>query len=105
MVYKVKSTDLKIVTLNETDTLRSVLQNIAIILKTHQGTVPMYREFGLPMKFLDKPVQIARPMIITEVKEAVEEYEPRAEVISVTFEPDPNIPNKYNPVVEVEINE
>ena len=103
MSYRVKATDLRHITLNETDTVASVLQNIAIILLTRQGTVPMYREFGLPMKFVDKPMQVARSMMIIEITEAVEEYEPRATVIDITFEIDPDVPGRYIPVVEVEI--
>ena len=39
MSYKVTASDIGAVQLNETDTVRSVLQNIAIILSTRQGTV------------------------------------------------------------------
>ena len=38
MSYKVTASDIGAVQLNETDTVRSVLQNIAIILSTRQGT-------------------------------------------------------------------
>ena len=76
MSYKVTASDIGAVQLNETDTVRSVLQNIAIILSTRQGTCPLYRGFGLPQKFVDKPLPVAMPMMYSEVKEAVEEYEP-----------------------------
>ena len=73
MSYKVTASDIGAVQLNETDTVRSVLQNIAIILSTRQGTCPLYRGFGLPQKFVDKPLPVAMPMMYSEVKEAVEE--------------------------------
>ena len=82
MSYKVTAADIGAVQLNETDTVRSVLQNIAIILSTRQGTCPLYRGFGLPQKFVDKPMPVAMPMMYSEVKEAVEEYEPRADVVA-----------------------
>ena len=103
MSYKVTAADLGAVRLNETDTVRSVLQNIAIILSTRQGSCPLYRGFGLPQKFLDKPVSVAMPMMYSEVKEAVEEYEPRAEVVNVTFAVDEAAPGKLIPTVEVNI--
>lgn len=103
MSYKVSAVDLSAVRLNESETVASVLQNIAIILQTRQGTVPMYREFGLPMNFLDKPIPVAKPMLYVEVKEAIEEFEPRAEVLDVTFEEDPSAPGRLIPTVEVEI--
>lgn len=103
MSYKVSAVDLSAVRLNESETVASVLQNIAIILQTRQGTVPMYREFGLPMNFLDKPIPVAKPILYVEVKEAIEEFEPRAEVLDVTFEEDPSSPGRLIPTVEVEI--
>ena len=96
MSYKVTASDIGAVQLNETDTVRSVLQNIAIILSTRQGTCPLYRGFGLPLP-------VAMPMMYSEVKEAVEEYEPRAEVVNVTFAADRNAPGRLIPTVEVNI--
>lgn len=105
MTYKVAAVDLSTVSLNEAETVASVLQNIAIILSTRQGTVPLYREFGLPMRFLDKPAHIAKPMIVSEVKEAIEKFEPRATFVRVAFEEDASTPGRLIPTVEVEINE
>lgn len=104
MTYKVSSGDLSEITLNESDTVRSVLQNIAIILATQQGTVPLYRDFGLPMRFLDKPMQIAKPMIVAEVKEAIEDWEPRATFVGVEFTETATAPGQLGVTVEVEIN-
>lgn len=105
MSYKVSAVDLSTIRLNEPDPIASVLQNISVILRTQQGTVPMYREFGLPMKFLDKPIPVAKPMLYIEAKEAIELYEPRATVLDVFFTEDPNAPGKLIPAVEVEISE
>lgn len=71
--------------LNQNDPNLSVLQNIALILKTKRGTVPLDRDFGLEMQFIDKPIDIAETIAYTEVTEAVEEYEPRASVTDVSF--------------------
>lgn len=93
------------ITLNESDTVRSVLQNIRIILATRQMTVPLYREFGLEGKFLDKPVSAAKALILAEVKDALERWEPRAELVSIDFRIDGNTPGKLIPIVEVEITD
>lgn len=103
MSYKVSAGDLGPLSLNETDTVKSVLQNVAIILKTRQGTVPLYRGFGLPQKFVDKPIPAAKALLYAEIKEAVETYEPRAEVAGITFEEDPDAPDRLIPTVEVTI--
>lgn len=104
MSYKVSTTDLKRIVLNESETVASVLQNIAIILSTRAGSVPLYRAFGLPQKFVDRPVPVAKSMLYAEIKEAVEEYEPRAQVINVTFQEDTSAPGRLIPTVEVEIH-
>ena len=103
MSYAVSKRDLSKVKLNESDTVASTLQNVAVLLSTWQGSVPLYREFGLPTQFIDKPIPVAKPMLHAAIKEAVEAYEPRAEVMAVTFQEDPAVPGRLIPIVEVSI--
>lgn len=91
------------ITLNETNDTASILQNVAMILGTPKGSVPMYRDFGVRIEALDRPVPVAKIMLRSEVKEAVELYEPRVEVVDVTFEQDRADPSHLIPTVEVEI--
>lgn len=62
-----------------------VLQNVRTILLTRIGTVPLHRDFGVSWEHLDKPYPVARALMQATVTEAVESYEPRAQVESVTF--------------------
>lgn len=103
MSYKVNATDLTNIRFNESDTLSSVLQNIAVILSTPKGSVPQYREFGLSAVFLDKPTPMAKMMIRAEVREAIERWEPRAQFVGMTFEERITQPGTLWPAVEVEI--
>ena len=105
MSYNVSAKDLHGIRLNESDTVASVLQNISIVLSTWQGSVPLYRQFGLSRSFIDKPTPVAKPMLYAAVKEAIEEFEPRAEVINVTFREDGSAPGRLIPTVEVNIIE
>lgn len=105
MTYQVRAADLAHIRVNEQDTVSSVLQNVAVILSTKKGTVPLYRDFGLSWRSVDKPIPIAKVMLYTDVKEAIEEYEPRASVVNVTFREDSSTPGGLIPIVEVEINE
>jgi len=104
MTYTVTATDLTAIQLNEQELVNSVLQNIAVILSTRKGTIPLYRDFGLSMEFLDKPMPVAKVMMVSEVREAVERWEPRATVVGVTFSEDVTDPGRLVPTVEVEIN-
>ena len=103
MSYKVSATDLAAIRLNEQDTVSSVLQNIAVILSTSKGSVPLYRSFGLNTDFLDKPIPVAKTMMVAEVREALETWEPRATVVDVSFREDISSPGILIPIVEVEI--
>ncbi len=89
--------------LGVTDTVEAVLQNVSMILRTRQGSVPMYRRFGLPQAFLDRPAAAAAPIALNEIKEAIEEFEPRATVLSVSFQSDNT--GRLFPIVEVDIIE
>ncbi len=104
MSYTVSATDLGNVRFNEIETINSVLQNIAVILSTPKGSVPLYRDFGLDWRHLDRPINVAKVMMISEVREAVERWEPRATVQNVSFSVDPAQPGTLIPTVEVEIS-
>jgi phage baseplate assembly protein W len=56
------------------------------------------------MQFIDKPMAVAKPLLISEITDAISAYEPRAEVVNVTFEIDDNAPGKLIPIVEIEVN-
>ncbi len=103
MSYKVTAKKPPKLTLNEGDTVASALQNIALILTTFKGACPLYREFGLSRRSIDKPVEVAKAMLVIDVREAIMEFEPRAEVINITFEIDPKKPGRVIPTVEVNI--
>ena len=105
MSYMVSATDLKAIRLNEADTVNSVLQNIAVILSTPKGTVPLYRDFGLDREFLDMPIPEAEVRMIAPIREAVQEWEPRATVKDVFFTRSGDGSGRLLAHVEIEINE
>lgn len=85
MLYTVTNTDPPEYSLVENDTTRSILQNVQLIFTTRKGTVPMYREFGLPMDFLDMPATLAEGIAVVEITDAIELFEPRAKLVGVDF--------------------
>lgn len=103
--YLVSANDLTTISLGEQDTVTSVLQNIAVILSTPKGTVPCYREFGIDIaNILDRPENVAQPMLCAAIKEAIERFEPRATYRGTTFKEAPDTPGRMLPVVEVSIS-
>lgn len=105
MRYIVNTSEYVKLNLKNAEQTRSeeILQNIAVILNTPKGSVPMDKDFGLCMDFLDKPLPAAKALIVSAVTEAVREHEPRADVKEVSFTEKPN--GQLVPAVEVEINE
>lgn len=56
-----------------------VAQSIAILLSTPRGSSPLRPLFGCDAwMYLDKPLQVARPLILAGVVEAIRLWEPRA---------------------------
>ena len=102
MAYVVKAFSLKKINLAPESTVEEVLQNVAMIISTPKFSVPLDRNFGLAQRFIDKPIQTAQPVLISEVLDAIEEYESRAEIENVSFVQGGR-PGALIPVVEVNI--
>lgn len=65
--------------------LADIEQCLDIIITTRKGSVPHRPLFGCDAWLhLDKPFQLARPLIIREAVDALEMWEPRIDVLSVT---------------------
>lgn len=63
---------------------REVERNIKTILSTPKGTCPLYREFGVDISMLDNPSPAAKNMLTVAIIDAIEEWEPRAQVADIT---------------------
>ena len=83
--------------------IEEILQNVAIIIATPKGSVPLDREFGVDYSFLDTPTPKALALFRAEVVKAIEKYESRVKVLEVDFCADPGSPEKLLPKVFVEI--
>jgi hypothetical protein len=103
MSFTVSAYDQSAINLNEPDHAASVLREVAVLLSTQRGSIPLYRNFGLPMRFLDMPVNAAEPVMIAEVAEALQEFIPSVELIQVIPVYDENNPARMMPSVEVRI--
>ena len=85
MAHIVTAYENKKINLSPETVIEEVLQNVVIIISTPQFTVPLDRGFGLPQRFLDKPISVAKAILVAEVLNAIEKYEPRAEIENITF--------------------
>lgn len=104
MSIQINASNLRNIRFSEPDMVRSVIQNIALILSTRRGSVPLQRDFGLDWSALDKPLPIAKSMLIAQIREAIETWEPRATFVKASFGTDLSSPATFITAVEVEIN-
>ena len=82
--------------------LEEIFQNIRTILSTPKGSVPLDRDFGIDLSYLDSPTPVAEAKLTTEIIAAVKRYDPRVSVTAISFTGD--MDGKLKPVVEVRIN-
>ncbi len=66
--------------------VREILQNVRTILSTRRGSVPLDRDFGLTWEQVDRPTSVVMMNLRSEIIDAIEQYEPRATVVSVDFD-------------------
>lgn len=103
MTYTIKASEPIKINLAPATLIEEIIQNISMILQTVKNTAPLYRDFGISAEFVDKPISVAEPLIIADIYEAIEKYEPRAEIQNIKFEADEKT-GKLNPCLEVVIN-
>jgi len=66
----------------------AVMQNVRTILTTRKGTLPMDRDFGITLDFLDSPSLQLRARAEQECFMALRKYEPRAVLKQIRWEAD-----------------
>ena len=87
MGYKITMSEIGPISLNETDPVKSILQNVSIILRTIKGSCPMYRGFGIDATLIDRPIPAAKVLLFSQIREAIEEYEPRVRAPRLLYIP------------------
>ena len=90
---------------NTHPTIEEMAKAFDSIIQTRKGDIPLHRGIGLTGNWIDKPITVAPTLMVTDLKEAIEEGEPRAEFVQATFEIDPNDPAHLIPTVEVNIRD
>lgn len=103
MSYTVSNTDSAELELNESSYVDSVLQNIRCLLSTWEGEVPLYRDYGLNPELLHRPINVVESLLVADITDKIEKYEPRAQVINVSFTGESQTPDVLGISVEVEI--
>lgn len=68
------------------DWLANLDRQMALLLSTREGTMPLDREFGLNMDFMDMPPETAKSLYTAEVTRKVAKFIPAVRVKEITWE-------------------
>jgi hypothetical protein len=82
-----------------------VARNVAIILGTLTGTCPGYRAFGHDGSYIDRPLPQASVQLRRAVLEAIETWEPRAQVVSIETYRGEDSQERLVPIVTIEVRD
>uniref|UniRef100_A0AAU8B6D0 IraD/Gp25-like domain-containing protein n=1 Tax=Dulem virus 34 TaxID=3145752 RepID=A0AAU8B6D0_9CAUD len=67
------------------DYLAELDRQLALLLSTREGTMPLDRSFGLNMDFVDMPPEAAKSLYAAEVTEKVAKFIPAVRVQEITW--------------------
>lgn len=84
--------------------VKEILQNIRMILATPEFSCPMDRNFSWSPD-IDSPLPVAQARITARLVEAIQTYEPRAEVTDISFQDSEPLNGMLKPRVRVRIRE
>lgn len=81
-----------------------IAQNIRVLLETVKYDVPLARDMGIDADYLHKPQPVAETLLYQSIADAIDTYEPRAELVGIEYAEDARS-GAVMPIVEVEIIE
>ena len=85
--------------------LDAVVQNIRMILTTFAYSVPLDRRFASHGGAIDAPAPVMAALRIAVLTDAIEEKEPRAEVVSIRLLRAETLDGQLRPVVTFKLRE
>ena len=91
------------INLNPATVEEEVMQNLWLLYSSLEYQIPLDMELGLKATYIDRPIETAKALLTADIYEKTEKYEPRAEVVDISFSADYEN-GILKPIVEVEIN-
>ncbi len=83
--------------------IEEIMQNLRTIISTTKWSVPLDRDFGISGDYVDEPMLSAKALLASEIISAIQTYEPRVSVETISFTAKED--GTLNPRIEVSINE
>ncbi len=67
------------------DNMEKLDRQLALLLSTPEGTMPLDREFGIKMNFVDKPPEVVKSLYTAEVTKKIPRFIPWVRVYAVNW--------------------
>ena len=80
---------------------QEVLQNVEIIIDTWENSCPMLRALGIPAQLIGRPLPVVKNIMVGQLYDQIEQYEPRAILGGITFEENA-FTGKLIPIIEIQ---
>ena len=87
MVLTIRGIDTTRINWFPSTVVEEIIQNVAVLMTTIEGTVPLDRNLGITAKIIDEPHPRAMMELSVHLVNAIQEYEPRVQVLEVGFAP------------------
>lgn len=68
-----------------TKTMEEIDRRLALLYSTREGTMPLDREFGINMDFVDMPPETAKSLYTAEITKKTAKFVPEVRVKAVTW--------------------
>jgi phage baseplate assembly protein W len=62
-----------------------ILQNLIVLFLTPKFSQMLDRDLGLDLTLVDKPMPVAQNMLVSEIMQATQQFEPRVRIEDVSF--------------------
>jgi len=84
---------------------REIAQCIKTIVTTWRGSLFLDRQFGIDSSIIDQPENMVLENLIIDVTEQIEKYEPRADIVIITFDQSQLNEGLIVPIVKFRVKE
>lgn len=81
-----------------------VIQNLWVLYSSLEYDCPLDRGLGMKADYIDRPIETAKALAMSDIYDKTAEYEPRAEIVDISFSADYQR-GILKPIVEVEVSE
>ncbi len=104
MIYTLDSNYAPPLTLQPETPQDEMLQNLYCLMNTYIAEVPCYRNFGMDLRYISAPMNLAKTMFVSAIAEALNEFFPALRLEHVDFNFDSDYPDKIACRIEVTDN-